>query len=228
VTAAPLTVDNVAMRKNKCAAFVIAGLVMLAAGCSSTKATTTASVGVPTTAAVAPTSTSEPSAASAPTTVAVTASSTTVAAAGAEPKLVSAALISSAEATAAIGEPLKGPCTTVETQFKCEFVPEAAGSPIEGLLVDCNSVFGFAEPSPRMAAFTDTPAVVEELGKQARFRTMETPSRKAELEMELDHPPVRMCSVQLTIKKTAPPTPVLADYRDKLLVIAKAVAARLA
>jgi hypothetical protein len=210
------------MRKNKGVGFVIAGLLLFAGGCRSTKSTTTASVGASTTAAAtAPTSTSAPSTALAPTTVPVAAAtSTTVAATHAEPKLVSAALIGSAEAAAAIGEPLKGPCTTVETQFKCEFVPEAAASPIEGLLVDCNSIFGFAEPSPRMAAFTDTPAVVEGLGKQARFRTMETPSRKAELEMELDHPAVR--------KKTAPTTPALAYYRDKLLVIAKAVAGRLA
>jgi hypothetical protein len=219
------------MRKNKSVVFMIAGLLMFAGGCGSTKATTTASVRAPTTTATvaAPTSASAPSTSIAPTTVSVAAAtSTTVVAADAGPKLVATALISSAEAAAAIGEPLKGPCKTVETQFKCEFVPEAATSPIEGLLVDCNSIFGFAEPSPRMEAFTDTPAVVEGLGKQARFRTMETPSRKAELEMELDHSAVRMCSVQLTIKKTAPITPALADYRDKLLVIAKAVAGRLA
>lgn len=217
------------MRPNMGVAFAVAGLLILASGCSSTKATTTISVAAASVAPTAPTSTSAPSPKIAPTTVSVAAAaSTTLGATDAVPKLVSKDLISSAEAGAALGEPLKGPCKTVETQFKCEFIPEAPASPIEGLLVDCNSVFSFAEPSPRMEAFTDTPTVVEGLGKQARFRTMDAPSRKAELEMELNHPAVRMCSVQLTVKKDAPATPALADYRDKLLVIAKAVAGRLA
>jgi hypothetical protein len=206
---------------------VAIGLLFGGSGCSSAKATGPTSV-VVITAAAAPTSTSAPSPSTASTVSSVApATSTTAGTTDASPKLVSAALITSAEAASALGEPLKGPCNTVETQFKCEFVPEASTSAVEGLLVDCNSIFGFSEPSPRMEAFTDTPTVVEGLGKQARFRTMEAPSRKAELEMELNHPKVRMCSVQLTIKKTAPTTPALADYRDKLVVIAKAVAARL-
>lgn len=79
-----------------------------------------------------------------------------------------------------------------------------------------------------MAEFTDVPVAVDGIGTSARFRTMTTPSRKAEFEMEVKHPAVTMCSVQLTVKKDAPATPALADYKDRLIAVAKVVVARIA
>lgn len=76
---------------------------------------------------------------------------------------------------------------------------------------------GIAGPSPRMEEFTDTPIVVPNLARNARFRTQATPAIKAELEIDLAKPSVNMCSVQLTFPGGSTTDP--ASFQDKLIAI---------
>ncbi len=126
------------------------------------------------------------------------------------------------EVSASLAEEVSGTCENVETQQKCLFYPSAAASPVEELMVDCNSLFSFANPSPRMAEFTDDPTPIEGIAAAARFRTMTAPTIKAEFEIELAKGPTTMCSVQLILKEGDP-----ASYQAQLTTIAAAVAGRL-
>jgi hypothetical protein len=139
--------------------------------------------------------------------------------------LLGADVIAATDVSEAIGEEVTGACSNVETQQKCVFTPTGAASEVAELMVDCNSIFSFALPSPRMEEYVDTPIAVDGIGSAARFRTIPNPDGRSELELERASGPVTMCSVQLTYTGDATADP--AAMKAPLTAIATKVNANL-